>query len=446
MRFNTFEIRVVLRVLLLAVSIFFCFYFWFASKQYLFVFLFLTATIIILVNLLRLVRKSNREIHYFLESIRNQDFSFQYSTGRSSNFSELHNEFNSVIQKFRKSYGKWEEQYQYLQQIIQHISVGLICVNSDGKVDMVNRSALKLLNLNSLKHFKELQDRMSRFTDAVMQTESGQKSLVKMHTDTQQLQLLIHVKEFRLGNVFYTLISLENISIELEEKEQKAWQDLIRVLMHEMMNSIAPITSLSDSMSNILNKEKEYYSTGSDHNTLKEAASTISRRGMHLMQFVKNYRELTRLPDPDLELTAVSELFDRIAPLYYKRAKEKGVHIKFDVTPPGLKMVCDPTLIEQAIINLVDNAFSALEETTDPKISVYARLRAGTVIISVLDNGPGIPEDIHEKVFIPFFTTKEMGNGIGLSLSKQIIRAHHGSINIYSDADQGTEIRIHLKA
>jgi two-component system, NtrC family, nitrogen regulation sensor histidine kinase NtrY len=445
MKYNSFEIRVILRVLLLTVFLVFGLYTWFTSDLYLTPTFLLFLAVLVLVNLLHFVRKSNREILHFLESIQNRDFSIQYSTGKTSNFPDLHTGFNAILNQFSEMYGTREEQYHYLQNIIQHVWTGLICITSDGSVDLVNRSALKLLNLHSLKHTSELENKFPELAAVISKTQSGQKSQLRLYTDEQMLQLLIHVKEFRIGNRLYKLISLENIDIELDEKEQKAWQDLIRVLMHEMMNSIAPITSLSSSISSILNRNKHFSGSIPEYTTLSEAAVTISRRGEHLMQFVENYRELTKLPNPSLQLVILSELFDRIAPLYRHKADERHVKLTFETEPSRLRVSCDPALMEQVIINLIDNAFAAVEETTDPVITVKAFLKSSTIVISIIDNGRGIPDELHEKVFIPFFTTRENGNGIGLSLSRQIVRAHRGTLNIFSANEEGTELRIQLK-
>jgi signal transduction histidine kinase len=284
--------------------------------------------------------------------------------------------------------------------------------------------------------------------------------LVKIVIDNELSQLSIYATEFKLRENHYTLVSLTNIQSELEEREMEAWQNLIRVLTHEIMNSVTPLVSLSSSASSLLdstisvndntdmkpdtgNAKSDSQSTGADSPSveinaeslqdIKGALDTISKRSEGLLHFVDNYRNLTRIPVPNFQVAKVLELFDRIEQLFADRFLEKKIMFTCSVEPFNLELTADPDLIEQVIINLVMNSIRALSETDSPMIKLAGKVDGhGGTIIQVVDNGHGIPEELLEKIFIPFFTTRNEGSGIGLSLSRQIMRAHKGGITVQS--------------
>ena len=248
------------------------------------------------------------------------------------------------------------------------------------------------------------------------------------------------------GQVF-NLISVQNIQAELEEKEMEAWQNLVRVLTHEIMNSITPISSLASTANDILNQcdgaGEENLDSETRHD-IREAVRTIQRRSVGLLHFVETYRKMTRIPKPVFRVFKVTDLFSRLQRLMKNELEEKGIGMSWSVEPKSLELTADPELIEQVLINLVLNSIQALEGRTAGRIKVSARLdSSGRPVIQVRDNGPGILEEVREKIFIPFFTTRRDGSGIGLSLSRQIMRLHRGTISVQSDP--GVETCFNLK-
>ncbi|HEX3074901.1 MAG TPA: ATP-binding protein, partial [Ignavibacteriales bacterium] len=224
--------------------------------------------------------------------------------------------------------------------------------------------------------------------------------------------------------------SLQNIQTELEEKEMEAWQKLIRVLTHEIMNSVTPISSLASTVGDLLERGQKDEETIKD---IKLAIDTIKRRSDGLIKFVDSYRSLTRIPKPDFQIFQIRELFHRINQLMSIEFRKAGVHFEYSVEPDSLELAADPQLIEQALINMTLNSMQSLSESDNKKIKLAAHLDdRGKTVIKVIDNGPGISEELQEKIFIPFFSTKKEGSGIGLSLSRQIMRSHGGSIRISS--------------
>jgi nitrogen fixation/metabolism regulation signal transduction histidine kinase len=397
---------------------------------------------------------------------------------KGSSFEELSNAFSEVIDEFRKTRAEKEEHYRYLQIVVQHIGIGLLAFTQDGTVELTNTAVKRLLKVNNIKNIAELSNVSPSLVAALQKIRSGDKVLVKIVADNEISQLSIYATEFKLRENHYTLVSLANIQSELEEREMEAWQNLIRVLTHEIMNSVTPIVSLSSTASSLLNTgepgdrrqetgggEEETgdgrQETGGDDNAsslqppvsgvrsreintesledVKSALDTISKRSEGLLHFVDDYRNLTRIPVPNFQIIKVADLFGRIQKLFADRFHSKKIDCTCSVEPSNLEVTADPDLIEQVIINLVMNSMSALSATVSPIIMLVGKIdvRGGT-ILQVVDNGGGVPEALLEKIFIPFFTTRKEGSGIGLSLSRQIMRAHKGGITVHSATDKET--------
>jgi signal transduction histidine kinase len=269
--------------------------------------------------------------------------------------------------------------------------------------------------------------------------KSGNKELVKVEDKNETLQLAIYATELKMREQHFTLVSLQNIQSELEEKEMQAWQNLIRVLTHEIMNSVTPIASLASTVNNLLPDGRSEQKPGREIDVdsiteMRSALQTIEKRSEGLLHFVDAYRSLTRIPKPDFKIFPVAELFERGAQLMRPRVKEKAVAFSAHVEPATLELTADPQLIEQVLINLLLNAIQAVENQPDARIQLNALMNErGRVVIQVIDNGPGIIEEVRDKIFIPFFTTKQDGSGIGLSLSRQIMRLHRGTITVRSE-------------
>jgi signal transduction histidine kinase len=275
----------------------------------------------------------------------------------------------------------------------------------------------------------------------LLDLKSGQKALVKVDVQNELLQIAINATEFRLRDQNFTLVSLQNIQSELEEKELEAWQNLIRVLTHEIMNSVTPIASLASTINDLLNSNGQKTSAALNNETRSDvngALRTIQKRSEGLLHFVDAYRNLTRLPVPNFQIFSVQELFKRV---YHLMQVDLAQTIRFDysVIPESLELTADSELVEQILINILKNAIHAVTERENPRIDLTSKIDdRGRVIIQVTDNGPGIPKDMLDKIFIPFFTTKENGSGIGLSLSRQIMRLHRGTITVRSQPNEQT--------
>ena len=275
--------------------------------------------------------------------------------------------------------------------------------------------------------------------DTLKQISAGDKALVKVQDQGEWLHLSVYATEFVLRGIHFTLVSIQNIQSELEEKEMEAWQNLIRVLTHEIMNSVTPISSLAATVAELLDDMPE--PAGQDHSLedIRAAVKTIERRSEGLIHFVDAYRRLTKLPKPDFQIFPVADLFDQIHNLMAPQMESEEVEFETRIEPESLELTADPKLIEQVLINLIINAVHALKEKRPRRILLISRMDArGRVIIQVADNGHGILPEVQERIFIPFFTTKPSGSGIGLSLSRQIMRLHRGLISVSSEPGKNT--------
>ncbi len=407
--------------------------------------------------LVQYVQKTNRDIARFFDSIRYSDFSQSFRpTVKGSSFEELNNAFSKVIEQFRKTRGEKEEQYRYLQIVVQHVGIGLMAFTPDGNLELINTAAKKLLRVDGVHNISELRGTSTQLVGVLEGIKAGESLLAKYISDNELFQISIYATEFKMQGKQYKLVSLANIQNELEEREMQAWQNLIRVLTHEIMNSVTPIISLSSTASSLLegimkessrdiantvasNTDDGTEEAAEPLNDVKGALDTISKRSQGLLHFVDDYRNLTRIPTPNFQTVKIDDLFARIQKLFADRFEKRGISFSATVSPKELELSADPDLIEQVVINLIMNSIGALANRPTPEIRLVAKTdnRGGT-LIQVIDNGHGIPEELHDKIFIPFFTTRKEGSGIGLSLSRQIMRAHKGSITVISSPEKET--------
>jgi nitrogen fixation/metabolism regulation signal transduction histidine kinase len=439
MVYKRFRIVCLTRVLLLAVTLFLAFYLY--QHDALFATLFIAGVCVVyqIYALIHYVETTNRDLSRFLSSIQYADFSQGFShKGMGRSFRELTEAFNAVMQQFQRVRREKEEQFRYLQTIVQHIGVGILVFKMDGEIDLVNNTAKRLLRINQLRRLEQLSKVHVELARKLLLMKAGQKILFKFRENDDLSQLAIYAADFTLHQQKFRLVSLQNIQSELEEKEMEAWQNLIRVLTHEIMNSVTPISSLASTANTLLGTFEQAQPCTSPSNEealedVKSAVQTIEKRSRGLLTFVENYRQLTKIPKPDFQIFLINELFARVENLMRPQFEAKAITFSVTIEPSSLELTADPALVEQILINLLKNAIEALEATPAPKIQMTARLDdRGRILIEIIDNGSGMEESVLENIFIPFFTTKKQGSGIGLSLSRQIMRLHGGTIGARS--------------
>lgn len=449
MIYKRFYVASLIRIIILSASIFFFFYLLFVEKYFITSVIFGIFIVFQISSLFRYVNKTNRDLASFLESIRFSEFtrSFQIE-GLGTSFDELSKAFNDVIQDFQKVRSEKEEHFHYLQSIVQNIDVSIIAYRKDGEVEMVNKSAKRLFQVNSLRNINSLSTLSRELVDTLLNISAGQNALVKVQDEDDILQLAIFATELKIKDKQITLATIKNIQNVLEEQETEAWQKLIRVLTHEIMNSITPIASLSSTVESMLPSVKEedcserLENFSIDCETMGEihqALQTINKRSTGLLHFVNTYRNLTRIPKPNFKISSVKEVVRNIEVLMEEELNQHNIKFTVSIVPEDIEFSVDEQLIEQVIINLLKNSIHALDERPDPLIELKAFYnKRGRVTIQVLDNGMGILKEVLDKIFIPFFTTKPSGSGIGLSLSRQIMRLHGGTITANSIPEKET--------
>lgn len=445
MVFRRFRIQVLLRLILLAVSFFLLFYLVDRSRYNVTAVILIIFILIQVIFMIRYVERTNRKLSQFLQSIRHSDFSSSFSDqGLGRSFEDLSRSFMEVIEEFKKYRTEKEEHFNYLQTIVQHVSIGIMVFTREGRIDILNNSVKKLFKVRNLRLISDLSSVKEDLPEILLGLKSGDNTLVRLFMDDELLQISVYATEFRMRDTEYVVASLQDISAELDEKEIDSWQKLIRVLTHEITNSITPISSLANTVREMLleeEKDKLILKTlkEEDLEDVRGAIDTIQSRSNGLLNFVQVYRNLTRIPKPNFRYFSVSEIFERSERLLKPRMEEKGIQCTTKVFPPDLMVTADPDMVDQVVINLILNAMDALKDKSDGKISILAVMSSSNrIVIEVSDNGAGIKPDILDKIFMPFFTSKKHGSGIGLSLSRQIMHLHKGSITVRSKPGEGS--------
>lgn len=397
------------------------------------------------VELIHYLEETNRKLTHFFQSIRHSDFSTSFTGSiRGKTFENLNIEFNEVIQAFQKNRAEKMEQHNYLLTVVQHVSIGIIAFHGDGSVDIFNNAVKKLLKINNLKNIQALDNIKEGLAGKIIGLKAGEKILTKIIVDDEILQVFISATQLRLRGKELTIISLQDIHAELEEQEIESWQKLIRVLTHEIMNSITPISSLVSTVDDLLIDESDESLKlkeldEEDLQSVREALTTIQHRSKGLLNFVDVYRNLTRIPKPNFRYFRLSDVMKRNARLLQPKLEKFSIDFHYQVVPDNIMVTADPDLIDQVIINLLVNAIDAVKDASNPAITVKAWVNKNSrVVIEITDNGHGIKPDILDKVFMPFYTSKKHGSGIGLSLARQIMHLHKGSITVRSRPDEST--------
>lgn len=434
----------VTRVGILVVSIFFfCLLLTNDNKSWFLIFVVAGATVFQLRELIRAVERSNENITNFLDSIRFDDLSSSFKTdSQDPTIQRLHQELNDAIQKLRVSRKEKDSEHQFFKNIVQHVGIGILTFKRDGSIQTMNTAAKRLLKVTRADTVEDLREVDEGLVDTILKLKTGGRELIRLKTGDETLQLSIFAIELTLRDEEVKLISMSNIQSELDEKEMEAWQNLVRVLTHEIMNSVTPISSLAGIVEEELGRKIQYEQDikNDELGDMHLSLQTISRRSAGLIRFVKEFRNLTHIPKPKLAEIPVKPLLEEMAMLHKKELADHGVAIYCSVEPENLFILADKTMIEQVLINLIKNAIQAFDEQPDKRIDLVARSNEkGRAVISVKDNGSGIDNEAMEKIFIPFFSTKKTGSGIGLSLSKQIMLQHEGRITVKSKLGEGTE-------
>ncbi|QSE96569.1 sensor histidine kinase [Fulvivirga lutea] len=405
-------------------------YFWLVS-----IWLFLGA-LIMLVSLIHTIERHQRDLTNFLIGISQNDFSIYYKgKGKNKLDREMQAAFSIISDKMLELRKISEANYHFLKAVVEHSSIAMLgYVENTGEITLLNNAAKQIFGSQFIKNIKQLNSIDSHLFETIKGLESGDRSLLKLQHDNELVNLSISAKELKLNDEMYKLVSLQNINAELDEKELESWQKLIRVLTHEIKNSVIPISTLTEVINQLIldsnGNLKELASLDEeDSEDVKQGLKTVEKRSKGLVKFVNSYSEFAKIPEPNLEKVSIKVLFDDVTSLLKESFQKNKVELDIQSTPAEL--LIDHELIEQVLINLLKNALEAVKDIPDATVTMQNYITAdGRNSITITDNGPGIDQNTLENIFVPFFTTKKEGSGIGLSLSKQIMRAHKGSIKL----------------
>lgn len=398
-------------------------------------FAFFTAAVSVssVLEVLRFNRRNVRKLMFMFSSIENGDYSFKFTEHASRRNDTLVNaSLNRIRDLLAKARDETIEQEKYFQLILESVTTGIVIVNERGNVMQTNREAIRLLGIEPFTHIAQLARIDERFPALMRDIEAGESRQLECSDERGSVTFSVHASSIVRRGERLKILALTDIENELSDREIESWTRLIRVLTHEIMNSINPITSISDSLVERVKDE--------DDGLIRQGLETISRTAKGLISFVESYRKFTRLPAPQPTLFYVREFMESLRSLALATIPEgaRRVEIRLSVEPNDLILYADRGLVSQVAINLLKNAIEATLDTADPQIDFTATIDSREqVILTVANNGPSIPPEVAEHIFIPFFTTKTGGSGVGLSLSRQIMRLHGGTLK-YRPAAEGS--------
>lgn len=425
------EFRLIIKVILLFIVLF-ALAFLIQKGNYTCVLIIVPITLYVLFDIYQMLKKAQDEVNEFVQSIHYRDFSRRFDVKQApTELQSLRQGFNDINSTFRVISKEKEVQYQYLQQILELVDTGIISYEpATGEVNWLNNAFKKMMNIPYLKTIQSLEKRNEALYNAVIAIRPNETQVVTIHKDNRQLKILLAATLFQVDEKTNKLIAFQNIHEALDENEALAWQKLLSVMTHEIMNSVAPISSLADTLKKRVDSgEKE---------DLELGLETIKKRSEGLLKFAESYRNLNKLTKPNRTKIYVRDVFENILTLMQPSFEKKNIELEVILKDPQLTAELDVSLVEQVLINLLVNATEAVKDKETPKIILSAYQEQNKLMIKVADNGTGISHELMDKIFIPFFSTKKTGSGIGLSLCKQIMLLHKGTIQVQSIEGEGS--------
>ena len=441
--FKKYEWRIFIRVALLFITL--CataFLLMKGTGGYVYLAILIPVIIYELYDFYRFHKKAHDEVSQFVESVHYRDFSRHFDVKHAPlELQTLSRGFNDINSTFKVISKERETQYQYLQKILELVDTGILSYDhQSGETGWMNESLKKMLGIPYLKTIHSLEKRDQLLYQEIILLRPGEGKVVQLSKDRNVIKVLLSATAFQTDGKIYKLIAFQNVDEALDENEAKAWQKLLGVMTHEIMNSVAPISSLADTLKNRLQlASKHIEDKEGTVEDLELGIITIKRRSEGLLKFAETYRNLNKITTLNLTRVYVRDLFENLFRLMQPSLQQKNIDIDVILKDPELMIEADVNLMEQVMINLLVNAMEAVKDQGQPHIVLSAYKTANQkVTIKISDNGSGIPADVLDKIFIPFFSTKKSGSGIGLSLCRQIMMLHKGNVQVQSTEGEGT--------
>ncbi len=396
------------------------------------------------VNLLK------RDFSRFLDAVRNEDPSLLFNARLDDPFfRSLHQDFNDIITNFRLVRKERELDRHLFSIIFSQVLVGILVFNSQGKVRLINNALQKLLEINPLKKIYDVNPIEEVLQTPIRNLKHGEERMVNINWNGLQKNIAMLVSRFKLDDEMIVLVTFSDISREIDRKEIETWQRIIKVMRHEILNSISPVriltSSLIDEIERCKNESEAITFERQTVDKLLLGLNTINKRAAGLAKFVESYRDLTQSIKPIFTNLQVNHLIDNVIALFKEQLEKDGVTVVVQIDNPTVTILADERMVEQLLINLMKNSLEALKRIANAKITLDLTESNEVVTLKVIDNGVGVPEEIIGDIFTPFFSTKENGTGIGLSLSRQIMQLHEGSIRVNSTEGKGTTFELIFK-
>lgn len=397
--------------------------------------------------LINYINRISRNLTRFFNAFKYEDNKPVFSSpDKQREFSDLYRAFDRVIEQFKEVKIEKEKEYQFFSNALRHIGVGLLGFDENGKVLLINKTLLELFDLHHIANINELSKTDRDIPELLLKMNPDQTGLINIRNKGIFSQLWLKASVMKIEDKIIRLVSFQDIRPEIEQKEIDAWQRIIRVINHEIINSLSPVNLLSSTLLRSLEKGNKLISTHEIDkeiiNNIHTGLKAIKGRSQGLTQFVEKYRKAMQLPEPKPEKLNISEMISEIKTLFREEFSSRNIKLKTADIPDDLTIQADRKMIEQVIVNLINNSLQAIEKIPEPEISIYVYEENHRKVIEISDNGKGIPTDNLENIFIPYFSTREGGSGIGLSLSRQIMRMHGGDISVASQNDSVTTFRL----
>jgi two-component system nitrogen regulation sensor histidine kinase NtrY len=439
--FKRYESRLAIRIVLLFVTLFLLS--WLLLKDY-YIYVALLAPVLIyqFYDLYQLLNKAQNEVKEFAESIHYRDFSRYFNVKQApAELQPLREGFNEINTTFKVISREKETQYVYLQKILELVDTGILSYKTDtGEIVWMNESFKRMMGIPYLKTIHSLEKRDEGLYKEAIAIKTGDSKLATATTEKTSFKVLLSATAFQTDDQTFKLIAFQNVNEALDENEAEAWRKLLSVMTHEIMNSVAPISSLAETLKNRLHQSVEHLQNKEGSvDDLALGIETIQRRSEGLLKFAETYRNLNKITTLNSKKILVRDLFENLNQLMQPTLEQKQIELDIILKDPAVTLDADVNLLEQVLINLLVNAIEAVKDKPDPQIVLSASTTtAGKTVIKVSDNGSGMSAEILDKIFIPFFSTRKNGSGIGLSLCKQIMLLHKGNIRVQSKEGEGS--------